>query len=382
MSAILYRQAAEDDRENIIRFADSVFAGIGQTSDFASVMPKLYGPEADTSSCHAVAVADGKIVGAVLAYPMDLRILGERFAAVGIGTVSVAEAFRGRGIMQKLLADVLARAEQRGADLAVLGGQRQRYEYFGFEPCGVAAEAAVTRGNLSHLFRGRSPQAFRFAALEEASYARARALRQGPFYVERGEKEFGAVCRTWGNVPEAVWKEGEFFGYLVRSKDGASVSELELQDAALLPDVLFQLLLHTGRQSVRLELSAADAEKLRVLDGFCDGISLRESENFRVFRYERLILQLMRLKMRSMPLCDGKLVLQLGRRERLSIEAEGGRVAVVPSDGAPDASFSDREALRLLFSAGSAFFRAGPELPACAGSWFPLPLYWPEADQV
>lgn len=381
MSAILYRQATESDRENIIRFADSVFAGIGQTSDFASVMPKLYGPEADTSSCHTVAVADGKIAGAVLGYPMELCILGERFTAVGIGTVSVAEDFRGRGIMQKLLTDVLSQAEQRGADLAVLGGQRQRYEYFGFEPCGAAVDVTVTRGNLSHLFRGRSPQPFRFTALEEELYAPARALRQKSFYVERGEKEFGAVCRTWGNVPEAIWSEGEFFGYLVRSEKGASVVELELQDVTRLPDVLFQLLLHTGRQSVRLEFSASDAEKLRVLDGFCDGISTRESENFRIFRYEKLVAQLMRLKMRSVPLCDGKLVLQLGR-ERLSIEVEGGRVAVAPSGGAPEASFSDCEALRLLFSAGSAFFRTGPELPACAGSWFPLPLYWPVADQV
>ena len=64
--------------------------------------------------------------------PLSLLVAGKPLRAAGIGTVSVHPYARGEGHMKKLMHMTLEECRENGADLAMLGGQRQRYEYFGF----------------------------------------------------------------------------------------------------------------------------------------------------------------------------------------------------------------------------------------------------------
>jgi predicted N-acetyltransferase YhbS len=87
---------------------------------------------------HILAFQDGRVVGGVGAYPMELVVRennGERFTlkTVGIGQVCCAPEARGQGVMTAALTRALAEAAAKGAVLAVLGGDRFRYGHFGFD---------------------------------------------------------------------------------------------------------------------------------------------------------------------------------------------------------------------------------------------------------
>lgn len=52
---------------------------------------------------------------------------------MALGNMAVDAHARGQGLMSLLMQDAVERCRREGYDLAVLGGQRQRYARFGFE---------------------------------------------------------------------------------------------------------------------------------------------------------------------------------------------------------------------------------------------------------
>lgn len=144
------RISQDADREKLIACADSAFGDSVPVGGFAGLLPKLYGPGARVGGNHLIAEEDGEILGVVLAEPMEYRVFGERLKIASVGTVSVAGQARGRGIMRLLMDETMRRLREEGFDLAFLGGQRQRYAYWGFQGCGTQMGFSWNQANLKH----------------------------------------------------------------------------------------------------------------------------------------------------------------------------------------------------------------------------------------
>ena len=144
------RISQDADREKLIACADSAFGDSVPVGGFAGLLPKLYGPGARVGGNHLIAEEDGEILGVVLAEPMEYRVFGERLKIASVGTVSVAGQARGRGIMRLLMDETVRRLREEGFDFAFLGGQRQRYAYWGFQGCGTQMGFSWNQANLKH----------------------------------------------------------------------------------------------------------------------------------------------------------------------------------------------------------------------------------------
>jgi len=79
----------------------------------------------------------GKIVGSLAVHPIPIRLEEVVLQAGGIGQVGAHPQRRGEGIMTTLLNEAIRRMQQRGYPISILGGDRRRYGWFGWERGGV-----------------------------------------------------------------------------------------------------------------------------------------------------------------------------------------------------------------------------------------------------
>ncbi|MDP6984785.1 MAG: GNAT family N-acetyltransferase [Candidatus Latescibacteria bacterium] len=86
-----------------------------------------------------------RLVGCLGVHPMRLRLGAATITAGGIGVVGADPARRGEGIMTRLLKEALPRMREAGHAISILGGDRQRYGWFGWENGGVCRRYLLTR---------------------------------------------------------------------------------------------------------------------------------------------------------------------------------------------------------------------------------------------
>ena len=144
-----YRIARAEEEARLVDFINMVFSMAHCPHDFKTLEPKMYGAPGFAQH-HFVAVENGLIRGVVGLMPMTLRVGEKRLKLGYIGSVSAHPYDKGAGHMKHCMALALDAARERGYDLLVLGGQRQRYQYFGFEQGGMSLRFAVNQRNIRH----------------------------------------------------------------------------------------------------------------------------------------------------------------------------------------------------------------------------------------
>ncbi len=380
MEKINYGKGTPADRKSITAFGNAVFGG----TDFADLLPKIYGEEADCSACHYLAKSGGSIVGMIGAFPLEINMMGQKLLAYGVGTVCTRPDFRGKGIMTELFRSALRDMKNDGAVLSTLGGQRQRYEHFGYEPCGTMVEFAVRTANLRPFLSGA--RGLSLAPMERADGAALRQAqklqRSRPLFVERPLEHFYEICRSWSSVPLLLKREGEFCGYLICSADKKNILELELTDGERLPEALAAYLEWSGEQELHFSLPTYEREKIAELESFSEYSNVCFVHSFLIFDWEGLLRQSLALKASCFPLADGRLVLEVRECGKFAFQVSSQKTAVEKTQDPADISLDRLSAMRFLFSPLSAFYSYAPGLGAAAASWFPLPLYLPRIDEV
>lgn len=278
------RWAAPEEKHEIIDFIDYVFSKAHKPHDFASLLPKLYGERGDAARDHIVVREEGKIAATLLCYPVTMHAGGREYLTLGIGSVSTHPRARGRGYLGEMMALVDQRARELGAAFAALGGQRQRYQYYGFEHGGYQLRALLDQANVRHALRGVRTDGFEIAAMTKAHVPASMALMERqPCFCARSEEAFERILRSWQNEPFAVFKDGGFagFGALRKNSDRCHVAELLLADEADFAPVMKTLSAMHGD----LSICAApwERERAKWLAGVCEEYGVSSCAMFKIY---------------------------------------------------------------------------------------------------
>lgn len=290
------RWAAPEDKNDIIDFIDYVFSKAHEPHDFATLLPKLYGADADTTPHHFIVKENGRILAAILAYPVEMTIAGERLTAIGVGSVSTHPRARGRGFMDDLLAAVDEHAAQHKADFAVLGGNRQRYGYYGYDLAGCQVNATLMRHNAAHAFKDADLSGLSLVQMSEEHADKAAALHTAqPSFCTRQRDQFITILKNWRNNPMAILRGKDMIGYCVINpiSGGQFVSELLLENEADCPAVLRFLCDTYGNLSI--QTPPWHAERVRLLTSVCQTFSLAPNHMYKFYQPERVKAALRRL---------------------------------------------------------------------------------------
>ena len=298
------RWATPEDRNDIIDFIDYIFSKAHRPHDFATLLPKLYGDAADTSTHHFIIKEDGKILAAILAYPVKMTIAGEEMMTIGVGSVSTHPRARGRGFMDDLLAAVDERAREVDAAFAVLGGNRQRYGYYGFELAGCHLNATLYRHNAVHAFKDADWTVLSLVPMTGEHVGKAAALHAAqPSRLDRPAESFITILKNWENNPMAVLRDGQMIGYCVINpiSGGQFISELLLEDEKDCPAVLRYMSETYGTLSI--QTPTWHDERVALLTTVCQGFALSPNHMMKFYQPERVKAALRKLGVSGDSLC-------------------------------------------------------------------------------
>ena len=373
-----YRFATAQDWPKIIDFIDLVFSQSARPHDFAALIPKVYGNAHNYSHIHAIALEDGDIRGCVAVLPVDMTIAGQQLHMGYLGSVSVHRLSRGAGHMKKTMQMQLEKAKADGLDLIVLGGQRQRYGYFGFYPAGHGYEYSVTQSNVRHALKDVDASAFTFEALESgegSEYAYA-LYQQQPVCGSRTAENFAELALTFESKGWLVLENGQKAGYLIASNDGKGIREIVLEKPAQVSAVLKAWLALQQVRGLYVDAAPYNVTLNRTLAAFAEYYSLGQDGLVHCLNYANVIRCWMTLKNSISPLSEGMLRLGIDG-ETIEIKVAGGVVSAEKTDAQADVSLTAEEAHYLLFSANRFY---APEASGIPADWFPLPLFIPRPE--
>ncbi len=396
---IEYRWATEADYKNIIDEANHAFDGKNWTGDFEKdtsnesffprILPKLY-QNIRTAPMHVITVEDGKIVGCVGNFVLTTKVADETLNVIGIGTVSTHPDTRRAGHMKKMMAMSLEHAKEVDADFMVLGGQRQRYEHWGFGRAGINPGFGVTLTNMRHIYGADADFGYEFRELtrdDQEFITKERLLRKSALTstVHERDQEFNILfsmdCR-----PYVITKDGEFFGTFMYRPREAVLHDLRLMDDQMVARVVNDMLkklpgVKDGRVAID-HIPPYEKNMIMILSRIAEDTQITGCQMIKILNYERTLRAYMKMAAAYRPLADGEVIMGFDNGEVLKLSVTDGVPAVEPYAGMPPMLVSELEAVNMMFDVTAFNTDYGYDLNAAVRSWFPLPFFQYMSDEV
>ncbi len=372
---------AGKDYDELMEMLDSAF-GFNVQNGFKTFLPKLYRPAREPWK-YNYGIRDeksGKLVCALGVYPMTLSVNGQKLLCHGYGNMGVDRNARGQGLMSSVMQYAVDESRKAGCDFAFLGGKRQRYATFGFEPAGKNNVFLLTDSNFKHCF-GDIPNDVKVRKLTEDDPALDVLIaiyNSKPLHTERKKEIFYDILTSWNYEPYVAYRDGKPLGYYLRKE--SEIRELILQnDEDLFP------VLRSARfenENLLVEIDAFDKNLCLLVSKIAESYRIEQWEKFEVFRFLPVLRAFLTLQDSAKSLPDGIMTVKIDRgesSETVRITVRDGVAVAEESTGKPDLILSYADAMAFFFSDFSR------ERETCRNSLhrlFPLPLSMRKSDHT
>ncbi len=374
------------DLPEILEVSNRIFAG-EDNRYFQTYHPALYKDGVNTATDHFILREDGKIKGIVGWFPSVMNVLGERIEVCGIGTVCVEKECRGKGYMRDIMEAILNEMKEKKTPVSVLGGRRQRYEYYGYTPSGICSNFYFNYDNAKHVFSKDQEATYTFIVpdgSEKESFEKCLELyEKRPAYIERTAEGFYDCLCNCRSKPILIYKNGELDGYASVSKDMSGINEYEISDNSdscrMLKDFMFAFDLKgvSARQIFHFERA-----KLHALTKVCEGVNTSGADSYFIQDYAKLISAFGKLKASYLKIPNGEVVIDIKGIQKIKITAENNIIKAKETEEKEDISLEPLEAVSAFFGQGAFNLEVAEKLPAFANALFPLPLFFSIPDMI
>ena len=370
-----YRKAHSGELPQIIEFINMVFSLSGTPHDFASLLPKLYGDNRETESLHYLALEDGIIKAVVGSFPVTLCCSGRSLTCAAIGSVAVHPDSRKKGYMKQLMKDAITDMKECHIELSCLTGLRQRYRYFGYEPCGGVMTYRFSRDNFRHcssLYPHYSLRLREVTAVSDPVWKHIIQLHgTSSFRTERASADFADIAGSWFHHTFAFFHNDLFAGYMVAKKN--TICELMTISDSMIFSCLETCFSELSEEELCLEVYPHETSRMEFLSVLYERWQMRQDDNYQILDYEAVLSFFMNLKVASEPLSDGTVLLSIQDFGNYRIAVKDGVPSVSRTKEVSPWQLSSTEAARLFFSPDRHDMRNRLSLESRI-NWFPLPL--------
>ncbi|WP_379155741.1 GNAT family N-acetyltransferase [Paenibacillus sp. sgz5001063] len=369
---IEYRKAKSNEREKLIDLANFAF-----DQDIGSLLPKVYNQEFDLSSLHKVAVDDqGSIRAQVAVLPETLRVCDSTLRVGFVGIVSVHPGARGEGHMKELM-NLWLHEISDTCDIAVLWGQRQRYEYFGFTVGGMQYKYIIGDANVRHALKDVDAEGLSFSPLFDLEGGQGFAHRvhsKQLAYVERDIQQLPLIFSSFQQNALGILDKDRLIGYMIVNGTGDEVSELMMEVTSDIERTVKAYMKHMGIDRITIRTSDYDTALNPSLGKFAEEYVIEPAHMYNIFDFANVLKAYLTLKHQTIGLEPGEFSAILdGQPVTICVDPKG---VTVDRSATPGAVILNKEqAQTLLLTPHGRFLNVS----APAG-WFPLPLYWSKVD--
>ena len=269
-----------------------------------------------------------------------------------------------------------------GFDVLALSGQRQRYNYFGFDYAGVCAEYIVSRDSIRHTQNMVELDGYAMIEVQSNDDPLCgkcyELYEKGPVHGGRPGQRYLQYAQSWQSGLRAILKNGVFIGSLTdNSWDGKAIKEILLYDERELGAVLkLWFDCNPDAQSTAIRVWPHEQERMRELNGICEKMNIIPGQMIKILNYENTIRAAMNLSSSYKELEDGRTTMRIDR-ETICLSVRNGIASVEKTGLNADRCFSGIDAVRTLFS-HSAMLDSGRDT---LYNWLPLPWVMPSPDR-
>jgi len=359
--------------------------GMQHPRDFETLLPALYQNTQEHMNWNWALREDDRIRAIVGLFPLTWRLGEATLRVAGIGGVSCHPRARGKGHMQQLMKHCVNAMKEEGFDLSWLGGQRQRYGYYGYEKCGVYHQFNLNQANLRHVGElGQSGISFRPLTRNDRTHLQGViGLHDAqPLRGVRAPDRFYDMLLSWRHRPHiAISPDSRMIGYLVANENGDLITELLAVNEGE-PELAIAAAWVQTHGDTRFELPPW-SRLLPKLADLCEGMSISSSGNWQIFAWEQTLDALLKTRATLGPLVEGTVVIAIEGYASIALEVRGKEARAFRTEAEPDLITSAATAMRML--CGPLAPSAVLELPtrtAALDQWCPLPLFWSRQDGV
>jgi hypothetical protein len=348
------------------------------------LLPSIYQPTDEHMSCNYAVRVDGQLRAVVGLFPMAWQVGDTVLKVGGIGGVSTHSSVRGAGYMKVLMNHCVQVMIEEQYDLSWLGGQRQRYGYFGYEKCGARTRLTLSATNLRHAQQETPITFVPIDAGDDAALMVAQGLHdQQAVFCRRAPEAFHRYLSVGYRRPYlATDTRGAVIGYLVVDDKGGEVVEMVARNQHQLAEIAGAWV-RARDDSASFLAMPTSTDLLQQLSPLVEGESVTSSGNWQIFDWEKTVGALLRARALSTSLPDGRVSFGIEEVGTLEIEVTAGQVECRRSTAAAAVIWSAFTAMRVLFGPlpAEAVVHIPPAL-AALHSWCPLPLGWSQQDYV
>ena len=391
MSEVQFERAKLDDLDDIMDFVDFVFSHDSAPHDFMALLPKLYKHEYFMEGIHYLARENGKIKAAAGAYPMKMEFSGgPSLPGRGIGMVSVHPRSRSKGYMKKIMNMALEDMRKEKIVFSCLGGQRQRYEYFGYAPVGSNYFFSVHEANINHTLgkEWKSNLNVKIVNAQDGAILdkimeihEAKSVR---FY--RSRDRLFDILTSWNSMLFAFTEGEHFKGYFICRPGPRDIVEINLNDPSRLCEAIGVFLRYRkqkyNQDSVTVVSGPQEEEKICLLSQFAEHCRQGTAYQFNVLDIKRLVDPLMKFKAKQRVLPEGSFILKINGSQTYELTFKGGEAGICESTSQPDLILDHLEAIRFFFSPLSTIINPKIKENAFLMSLLPLPLFFENLDGI
>ena len=351
--------------------------------DFERHLPKMWIKDDDhMMNCHFGAFERGKLCGVVGIYPLPLHIGDTKLLFATTGNVATLPEYEGRGIFNTLFGCAMQELKEMGADGARLGGQRQRYQRFGFEGCGQVYQFSFgtderIRTQGKHTGEGISFSKIGPENVEELRFC-YELYQKKKIYVERSTDKsyrdiYLSMCSKY-MFPYIALRDGKAVGYICASDNTpGTIGEIQAQDAQTLAEMVYAWQ-QKCNESLHINLAPYMTEEIGLFYDFAADYTIQFPSRFKMRNWQKIVDALMKLKSLYADMEYGEYVIEIENYGRLRLYVQKDEVGCGVTEKNPQAVLSQSAAMRLLF--GPLPASAIWDVPYFARDWLPLPLTW------
>lgn len=386
MADLYYGRGKDEDNKRLVEFLDEVFfSEEDDDREFLQLLPKIYKDKYRPAyNNFVVQDENGEFRSAVGNFYNDMIIGGESVKTCCIGNVAVGKEYRHMGYMKELMKMSVEDMKNNGTDMAYLGGQRQRYGYFGFESAGVRFCFEYNRQTAKHTL-GKEPSGLTLEKLDpndSETIGKISALyeRYSVISVRPSENYFD-ILSSWNVTPYVIKENGSFVGYLT-TRNFDYIQEFDVVSPEYYGRAVLCAFENCECFNITFPTAPFETDKVKFFTENCEGMTIGGCESVLVYHFEKVIRAFLKAKSSYQKLCDGEftvLVHGVNGDEKLKISVKDNIPSVENFDGEADFEFEHHTATR-------AFFSNYPSdrsiLPAAVQQWFPLPSYLSGSDTM
>ena len=367
--AEIFTRMTKDDFKECLQFLSRAFKR-DDPEAFKALFPRIMRPLDEAMNAHHCIKFDGKIVGMAASYPFILKYGDLSLKVAGSGNIAVDETCRGKGYMSALLNHTAKEDEKDGFAFSYFHGNEARYRRFGYHKCGVQCSFDIN----DRFFDPKLDiSGITFEDLTKQSdeiLKKAYELYKTQYHFEREFEDYKLALPSNGSTNYAVFKHGEFIGYIVHAEYIKNIYLSDLNDFAV---VMKAYLNHKNTATVCYVVPDTEYELMRTAIEYSESYRMWPPANFRIYDFKKTVEFFLKIKLTNGDF-EGSFTIDSDIFGKWSIAVKNGVPCVEKTDGKADFTLKGLEVYDFLFAGNNAFRQS---LTAGANAILPIPIYCP-----